>query len=129
MGRALCFLSVCIVPSDVIPYVLDMVETVLQSTSWKSKLSILEFLQVFIFTNFMSICLHEEWVEKTETLTVSMLADENANVQQKASKVLGGLIHSNFLDDAYQGKLLQKFRSKIRVKMNRKKSSTNNANK
>ena len=121
--RALCFLSVCIVPSDVIPYVLDMVETILQSTSWKSKLSILEFLQVFVFTNFMSICLHKEWIEKTETLTTSMLADENANVQQKASKVLGGLIHSNFLDDEYQQKVLQKFRIKIRVKMSRKKSS------
>ena len=121
--RALCFLSVCIVPSDVIPYVLNMVETVLQSTSWKSKLSILEFLQVFVFTNFMSICLHKEWIEKTETLTTSMLADENANVQQKASKVLGGLIHSNFLDDEYQQKVLQKFRIKIRVKMSRKKSS------
>jgi hypothetical protein len=59
-----------------------------------------------------------EWVEKTEMLTVSMLADENANVQQKASKVLGGLIHSNFLDDQYQEKVLKKFRSKIRVKMN-----------
>ena len=121
--RALCFLSVCIVPPDVIPYVLSMVDTVLQSTSWKSKLSILEFLQVFVFTNFMSICLHEEWVEKTETLTTSMLADENANVQQKASKVLGGLIHSNFLDDQYQEKVLQKFRMKIRVKMSRKKNS------
>jgi hypothetical protein len=127
--RALCFLSVCIVPSDVIPYVLDMVETILQSTSWKSKLSILEFLQVFIFTNFMSICLHKEWVEKTEMLTVSMLADENANVQQKASKVLGGLIHSNFLDDQYQEKVLQKFRCKIRVKMNRKKNIKGNSTK
>ena len=121
--RALCFLSVCIVPPDVIPYVLSMVETVLQSTSWKSKLSILEFLQVFVFTNFMSICLHKEWVEKTEMLTTSMLADENANVQQKASKVLGGLIHSNFLDEEYQEKVLQKFRMKIRIKMSRKKSS------
>ena len=123
--RALCFLSVCIVPSNVIPYVLGMVHTVLQSTSWKSKLSILEFLQVFVFTNFMSICLHKELVEQTETLTVSMLADENANVQQKAAKVLGGLIHSNFLDDQYQEKVLQKFRSKIRVKMNRKKNVAN----
>ena len=120
---ALCSLSVCIVPPDVIPYVLSMVDTVLQSTSWKSKLSILEFLQVFVFTNFMSICLHGEWVEKTEALTTSMLADENADVQQKASKVLGGLIHSNFLDDQYQEKVLQKFRMKIRVKMRRKKNS------
>ena len=124
--RALCFLSVCIVPSNVIPYVLEMVETVLRSTSWKSKLSIMEFLQVFVFTNFMSICLHTELVEKTEKLTVSMLADENANVQQKASKVLGGLIHSHFLDNQYQEKMLQTFRSKIRVKMNRKKNISKN---
>ena len=44
--KALCFLSVCYVPAHVIPQVLDMIWKVSQSTSWKAKLSILEFLQV-----------------------------------------------------------------------------------
>ena len=92
--KALCFLSVCYVPAHNIPKVLDMIWKVSQSTSWKAKLSILEFLQVFVFTNFMSICLHPQLVKRCEDIAVGMLSDDHANVQSKAAKVLCGMIHS-----------------------------------
>ncbi len=40
-------------------------------------------------------------------------------VRQKASKILGGLVHSQFLDSEAQKRLLQYFRSLIRSKMTR----------
>jgi proteasome activator subunit 4 len=44
-------------------------------------------------------------------------------VRQKASKILGGLVHSKFLDCDAQTRLLQYFRSKIRSKMTRSKKN------
>merc|ERR1711997_119746 len=66
--KALCYLSVCITPKTSLSCVLDMIFKVSQSSSWKAKMSILEFLQTFVFTNFMSLCLHERYTTQIETL-------------------------------------------------------------
>jgi len=42
------------------------------------------------------------------------MADDTVSVRQKASEILGGLLHSKFLDAEAQQRLLQHFRSKIR---------------
>lgn len=119
---ALCFLSVCIVHTSIIPKALDMVWKVAQSSSWKAKISILEFLQTFVFTNFMSLCLHPPVVSQIEDLIVGLMSDETVQVRQKAHKILCGMMHSNFLDKAAQQRLLKTFRDKIRAKMARKGS-------
>lgn len=121
--QALCFLSVCIIPSQVIPVALNMSWKVMQSTSWKARISILEFVQVFVFTNFMSMCNKPEIVSQTEKLVVELIADETLQVRQKAAKILGGLVHSKFLDSDAQQRLLQYFRSKIRTKMQKSKKN------
>ena len=62
--KSLCYLSVCITPPNAIPFALEMIWKVAQSESWKAKMSSLEFAQTFVFTNFMSLCLHEDYVNK-----------------------------------------------------------------
>ena len=109
--NALCFLSICCVSRGSIPHVLDTVENVSQSTSWKARLSIPEFLQIFVQTNFMSMCLKQDLVARCEKIVVDRLCDDNVNVKSKAAKVLCGMIHSKFIE--HQTLLLSKFREKI----------------
>ncbi|QQP39732.1 Uncharacterized protein FKW44_013543, partial [Caligus rogercresseyi] len=117
--KALCFLSVCIVPSEVVPHVLDMSTRIVMSDSYKAKLSLLEFLQVFVFTNFLSICKDEAIVTRIQDFVVGLMSDENLQVRSKAAKILCGLLHSKFLRGDSCDKLLQLFRSKIRPVLTR----------
>uniref|UniRef100_A0A0K2T807 Proteasome activator complex subunit 4 n=1 Tax=Lepeophtheirus salmonis TaxID=72036 RepID=A0A0K2T807_LEPSM len=117
--KALCFLSVCIVPSEVVPHVLDMSNRIVQSDSYKAKLSLLEFIQVFVFTNFLSICTNADIVLRVENFIVKLMTDNNLQVRSKAAKILCGLLHSKFLGDEAFTKLLKLFRSKIRLCMTR----------
>ena len=118
--RALCFLSVCTVQQRTIPAVLEMINKVKASESWKSKISMLEFVQVFVWTNFMFLCRSKEFVQTLKSLIVNMLSDENLQVRQKAAGVFTGLAHSRFLDYDEQKELIVVFKSKVRTKMTRK---------
>jgi len=121
--KSLCYLSVCIASKSSIDFVLEMIWKVSQSSSWKAKMSILEFAQTFVFTNFMSLCLHEKYVAQIEKLVIEMMSDVTLQVRQKATKILCGLFHSQFIDNEGQKRLLKDFRTKIRRKLERKKSS------
>ena len=105
--KSLCYLSVCITPKSSIDFVLEMIWKVSQSSSWKAKMSILEFAQTFVFTNFMSLCLHEKYVAKVEALVIEMMSDVTLQVRQKATKILCGLFHSQFIDNEGQKRLLK----------------------
>ena len=84
-----------------------MIWKVSQSSSWKAKMSILEFAQTFVFTNFMSLCLHEKYVSQIEKLVIEMMSDVTLQVRQKATKILCGLFHSQFIDNEGQKRLLK----------------------
>jgi len=53
--QALCYMSASILPSGAIQPLLDMVKRIAMSESYKTKMSMLEFLQVAVFTNFPSL--------------------------------------------------------------------------
>ena len=83
-------------------------------------MSILEFAQTFVFTNFMSLCTHEKYLAMVENLIIGLMSDVTLQVRQKATKILCGLFHSQFIDSAGQKRLLAAFRAKIRRKMTKK---------
>ena len=70
--EALCYMSVSIAPTNTIPFALEMIWKVAQSESWKAKMSSLEFTQTFVFTNFMSLCLHPEYVKQVENFIINL---------------------------------------------------------
>ena len=53
--QALSYLSVCILPAPALAPCLHMVQRCLTSTSYKTKLSTLEFLQTVVFTNLQAL--------------------------------------------------------------------------
>ena len=92
--QALSYLSVCILPSRAIPPLLHMITRCSTSTSYKTKLSIMEFLQTVVFTNFPSFVANNEHRTNVTSFVTSLLTDTHITVRQKAAKILGGLLHS-----------------------------------
>ena len=79
--QALCYLSVCILPSHAITRMLDIVEKIARSESCKTKMSLLEFLQVTVFTNFPSVAQSVEHRTRVTELVLSLLQDEHITVR------------------------------------------------
>ena len=58
-----------------------MFKTLIASHSYKAKISALEFVMTFTFTNFMALCLNETFVRDIEEIIVEMLKDEHIQVR------------------------------------------------
>jgi len=121
--QALCYLSASILPPDCVQPLIDMVRRVASSESYKTKMSLLEFLQVSVFTNFPSLVCNSSHSSQIISLVLSLLQDANIIVRQKAAKILGGLLHSKFIDGDAVTNLLTDLRSRIRTKMTKVKGS------
>jgi proteasome activator subunit 4 len=117
--QALCYLSACILPSTAIQPLLDMVKRIAMSESYKTKMSMLEFLQVAVFTNFPALVSCPSYRDQVTLLTTSLLSDPHITVRQKAAKILGGLLHSGFLSGPAVTSLLCDLRGRVRTKMTR----------
>ena len=76
---------------------LDMVDKIARSESCKTKMSLLEFLQVTVFTNLPSVAHSVEHCTRDTELVLSLLQDEYITVRLKSANVLGGLVHSGFI--------------------------------
>ena len=117
--QALCYLSSCILPSSTVQPMLNMVRRIAASSSYKTKISMLEYLQVAVFTNFPQLACSEDYVGQVRDLVVSLLQDENMTVRQKSAKILGGLLHSGFLAGDAVSSLLADMRGRVRQRMTR----------
>jgi len=117
--QALCYLSACILPNTAIQPLLNMVKRIAMSESYKTKMSMLEFLQVAVFTNFPSLVCSPVYRNQVTSLTTSLLSDPHITVRQKAAKILGGLLHSGFLSGSSLDILLCDLRGRVRTKMTR----------
>jgi len=117
--QALCYLSVCILPDSAIQPMLDMTKRIAASSSYKTKLSMLEYIQVAVFTNFPKVVVNPSYRDQVQSLVLNLLKDDNLAVRQKASKILGGLLHSGFIQKAEVSVLLGELRTRIRPKMSR----------
>ena len=71
--QALCYLSACILPATAIPPMLDMVGRIAHSESYKTKMSVLEFLQIAVFTNFPSLAHGAGYRPRVTELVLSLL--------------------------------------------------------
>ena len=77
---------------------------------------ILQVELTFVFTNFISLCTHEKYLTLVENLIIGLISAVALQVRQKASKILCGLLHSQFIDTAGQKRLLSAFTAKIKQK-------------
>merc|ERR1712136_625315 len=75
--QALCYLSVCILPDSAVQPMLDMVKRIAQSSSYKTKMSLLEYIQMAVFTNFPKVVMKSSYREQVQSLVLRLLQDEN----------------------------------------------------
>jgi proteasome activator subunit 4 len=71
--QALCYLSACVLPAAAIQPMLDMVGRIAHSESYKTKMSVLEFLQVAVFTNFPALVHGAAYRPQVTGLVLSLL--------------------------------------------------------
>lgn len=117
---AMACLATCILPCEVIPTALNAIESVSNSSSWKAKTSLLEFLQIIVFWNFASFKSDLKAEERVTQIVQRHLKDERLEVREKASKVLGGLIHCRFISQSTADQLLQQFKQEVSKKIRKK---------
>ena len=117
--KALCYISSCYIPSDYFPVIIEMARKLCSSSSYKTKLNAIEYLQTFVFFNFMALRTREKESKELEEIILAMMLDEHVTVKAKASKNLSGLLHCDFISGEDQMRLLAKFRSMCRQKMSR----------
>jgi len=103
--------------TDVIPVVLDIITNAGKSDYWKTRLACLDFLQAFIFNNFVTLCspnLHENsiWREAIVGLLMTTLDDKQIEVRVKSSQVFGGMIHCQFIPPSQCPEIIVKFQTR-----------------
>lgn len=86
------------------PVVLTAVKKMSEHSSWSTKFASLEFLQVLVFHNMGIILSNASWIHCVENVVLSLLEDDRLEVREKASQVLGGMLHCKFITN--QGQLL-----------------------
>lgn len=87
---------------EYMPVALDSVKTISEQISWSTRLNSLEFLQVLVFHNMGIILSNASWVDCVKSIVLRLLEDERLEVREKASHVLGGLLHCSFVADQEQ---------------------------
>ena len=124
---ALACLATCILSAEVIPTALTAMENVSLSASWKARNAILEFLQIIVFWNFASFKSAESAEERITEIVQRLIKDERVEVREKASKVLGGLIHCSFITQDSSAKLLDQFKLDVSKKIRKKARESEDA--
>ena len=117
---ALACLATCILPGNLLSTALDNIEKVASSTSWKAKNAILEFLQIIVFWNFASFKSDPSAEKRIVAVVLSLIKDERVEVREKASKVLGGIIHCCFISEESSSQLLTQFKTEVGKKLRKK---------
>eukprot|EP00092_Neocalanus_flemingeri_P031411 GFUD01034116.1.p1 GENE.GFUD01034116.1~~GFUD01034116.1.p1 ORF type:complete len:1998 (+),score=527.07 GFUD01034116.1:71-6064(+) len=117
---ALACLSTCIVPLKVLSTALTAVEHVSQSSSWKAKNAMLEFLQVHVFTNMAAFHSQTEEAARVVNIVTRLIKDDRIEVREKAGKVLGGMLHCSFISEEVASKLLDQFKLEVSRKIKKK---------
>lgn len=76
---------------------LTKVYDISNSSSWSVRMAVLDFLQVQVFHNLPIILSEARWVDMVQEIVLRLLEDSVVEVREKASEVLGGLLHTQFI--------------------------------
>ncbi|KAL0124071.1 hypothetical protein PUN28_006100 [Cardiocondyla obscurior] len=102
---------------------LTAVKTVSEHSSWSTRFTSLEFLQVLVFHNMGIILGNILWINCVKDIVLRLLEDDRLEVREKASQVLGGLLHCKFITD--HDKLLEEFKKKAKTRLQKKNNFVN----
>jgi len=123
---ALSCLSRTLYNTNLLAPMLEVVKTTANASSWKTRVSTLDFLQAVIFNNFMLLCSnqlnHEHLRQAVVKLVLNSLNDDQIEVRVKAAQVLGGLVHCQFLNPPQYPGIITNFQKTLKLHCNKKQS-------
>lgn len=108
------------VPFSDIMDVLDTVKIIINSSSWHARQTVLNYLQVFVFTNLFAIRSHDSAPLELRRMVLDTLQDERHEVYRTACITLGGLIQCGVIPLNESLLSLGKTYSRIRLKQKKK---------
>lgn len=95
--HALAVLAHAFTLPEVMSVALAAVKTMSEHSSWSARSTSLEYLQVLVFQNMGIILGNLSWIECVKNIVLRLLEDDRLEVREKASQVLGGLLHCTFI--------------------------------
>ena len=97
------------------PIALEAVINMSKRSSWWTRSTCLQFLQVLVFHNMSTFLSNPAWVDSVKDMVLRLLEDERLEVRKNAGQVLSGLLHCTFIPE--QEKLLDEFKKKAKTKL------------
>ena len=86
-----------VVDDDDISKVVDTIETVIASKSWHARHTVLNYIQVFVFSNLFSLRANATATSSLQRMIIDLLQDEQFEVYRMASITLSGLIQCGII--------------------------------
>lgn len=118
---ALANLAGALLPLEVVPSAVAAIDEVASQQSWKARSCALEFLQVMVASNLAVLNSLPDAASKLVDIVINLLKDPQVEVREKAGKVLGGLIHCQFVSPTQRDTLTKQFTTQVRVKIPKRK--------
>ncbi|XP_054011040.1 proteasome activator complex subunit 4B-like isoform X2 [Hylaeus anthracinus] len=104
-----------------IPIALEAMIQMSKHSSWWTRSTCLQFLQVLVFHNMSTFLSNSAWVDCVKDIVLRLLEDERLEVRKSAGQVLSGLLHCAFIPE--QENLLDEFKKKAKTKLHKREQS------
>ncbi|CAK5057009.1 unnamed protein product [Meloidogyne enterolobii] len=85
------------ISNDQIDVLFEVCQTIQEQGTWKSKITLLRFLQVFVFTNLFILRAKNETLDLIRSLLLDLLVDDRFEVREACAETLSGLIRAGIL--------------------------------
>lgn len=118
--RSLSCLAQSYTPPQQLLVVIYTVKEISGLSSWHARFTMLKFLQIFIFNNLFTLKERPDCVTILEDVILKLIADEQLEVREMATKTLGGLLQCGFLNITDKLKNYIKSHCKVKVKQKKK---------
>ncbi|XP_077865747.1 proteasome activator complex subunit 4-like [Saccoglossus kowalevskii] len=82
---------------DVVPAALQAIKQIASSSSWHSRVSILNYTQVMVFYNMFIMTSNKDFTTEIQNIVVQLLTDDQLEVREMAGTTLSGFLHCGFM--------------------------------
>ncbi|CAK5017318.1 unnamed protein product [Meloidogyne enterolobii] len=90
-------MGLSIISNDQINVLFEVCQTIQEKGSWKAKITLLRFLQVFIFTNLFILRAKTGTFDFLQSLLLKLLVDVRFEVREASAETLSGLVRAGII--------------------------------
>ncbi|KAL7079669.1 hypothetical protein ACQ4LE_001115 [Meloidogyne hapla] len=91
------YMGLSIISNDQIEALFEVCQTIQEKGSWKAKITLLRFLQVFVFTNLFILRAKNGTFDNLRALILKLLVDNRFEVREASAETLSGLVRAGII--------------------------------